>query len=255
MSASHKSGSRRTGLSLVPRGGAGAAVKSGNSFLLWALPTSFQDVDLSQPRFPRKRKRNTSWVSLCPAGLCSLRGTAGTPVRPSSGPSRRQGTGPILSDFSGSRAQCHLVPELWEASPGFTPVQLKVVSHELRGSGNPGSGRWRVRPEGAAQSTYMHRDPPDGCQEFPMRGAGGKFGQLGLANEEPREGSAPSPRPRPPLFPQLECSLSAVCVEIRSERAPREGCPRAPAAAVSSSLREQSRGGSGRRGASPAPPA
>lgn len=31
-----------------------------------------------------------------------------------------------------------------------------------------------------------------------MRGDGGKFGQLGLANREPREGSAPSPRPRLP---------------------------------------------------------
>lgn len=196
-----------------------------------------------------------SRISPRPAGVCSLRGTSGRPVCPSSGPSRPLGTGPILGDSSGSQAQCHLVPELWEASPGSTPVQLKVVSHELRGSGNPGSGRWRARREGAAQSTYMHRDPPDGCQEFPMRGAGGKFGQLGLANREPREGSAPSSRLRPPLLPQRECSLSAVCVEIRSERAPREGSPRAPAAAVSSNLLEQSRGGSGRRGASPAPPA
>lgn len=88
-------------------------------------------------------------------------------------------------------------PEYPEAYPDFGPVQLKLVSHEPRGSGNPGNGRGRVRREGAAQSTYMRRGRADGCQEFPMRGEGGKFGQLRLANGEPREGSAPSPRPRP----------------------------------------------------------
>lgn len=41
--------------------------------------------------------------------------------------------------------------------PGSGPVQLKLVSHEPRGSGNPGSGRGRARQEGAAQSTYMRR--------------------------------------------------------------------------------------------------
>lgn len=44
-----------------------------------------------------------------------------------------------------------------------------------------------------------------------MRGDGGKFGQLGLANGEPREGSAPSPRPRPPLLPQRQCVRLAQC--------------------------------------------
>lgn len=44
-----------------------------------------------------------------------------------------------------------------------------------------------------------------------MRGDGGKFGQLGLANGEPREGSAPSPRPRPPWLPQRECVRLAQC--------------------------------------------
>lgn len=92
---------------------------------------------------------------------------------------------------------------LGEASPGFGPVRLKLVSHERRRSGNPGSGRGRARREGARPATYMRRGPADGCQEFPMKGDGGKFGQLGLANGEPREGSAPFPRPRPPRLPQL----------------------------------------------------
>lgn len=56
MSTSHKPGSRRTGISLVPRSGAGAVVESGNSFLLWALSTPFQGAELSQPRFPRDRE-------------------------------------------------------------------------------------------------------------------------------------------------------------------------------------------------------
>lgn len=166
------------------------------------------------PGSPGKRKRNAPRVSpaLCRGSQLAGGGTAGTPVRPSSGPSRRQGTRPTLGDSRDCRTRCRLVPELWEASPGSTRVQLKVVSHELRGSGNPGSGRRRARPEwggGGPKSTYMHRDPPDGCQEFPMRGAGGKFGQLGLANGEPREGSAPSPRPRPPRLLRRECSPSA----------------------------------------------
>lgn len=44
------------GIGLVPRGGAGAVVESGNSFLLWALPTPFQGAELSQSRFPRDRE-------------------------------------------------------------------------------------------------------------------------------------------------------------------------------------------------------
>jgi hypothetical protein len=181
------------------------------------------------------------------------------PASPSSGPSRRQRTGPIPSGSRRSGARCRPVPELWEASPSFGPVELKLVSHERRGSGNPGSGRRRARREGAAQSTYMHRGPPDGCQEFPMRGDGGKFGQLGLANGEPREGSAPFPRPRPPRLPQRECCVRLVqCAwRLGPSARPEAGSPRAPATAVaaSSSLREQRRGGTRRRGASPAPPA
>lgn len=129
------------------------------------------------------------------------------------------------------------------------------MSHEPRGSGNPGSGRGRARWEGAAQSTYMRRGPADGCQEFPMRGDGGKFGQLGLANGEPREGSAPSPRPRRLAPAALVCPPRSVCVEIRSERPPRGR------QFASSSRRRRQQPPSqaaprrtGRRGTSPAPP-
>lgn len=143
------------------------------------------------------------------------------PARRSSGPSRGRGACPIPGGSWGFGARCHSVPELEEASPGFGPVQLKLLSHEPRGSGNPGSGRGRALWEGAAQSTYMRRGPADGCQEFPMRGDGGKFGQLGLANGEPREGSAPSLRPRRLAPAARVCPPRSVCVEIRSERPPR----------------------------------
>lgn len=131
---------------------------------------------------------------LAPRGLERM-GGAVRPARPSSPPSRGREAYPVPGGDWGSGARCRSVPGLGEASPGFGPFQLKLVSHERRGSGNPGSGRGRARREGAAQSTYMRRGPADGCQEFPMKGDGGKFGQLGLANGEPREGSAPSPAP------------------------------------------------------------
>lgn len=73
----------------------------------------------------------------------------------------------------------------------------------------------------AGKSTYMLRGPADGCQEFPMRGDGGKFGQLGLANGEPREGSLPlTPAPACLAPAALVCLPCSVCVEIRSERPP-----------------------------------
>lgn len=149
------------------------------------------------------------------AWIWSALGRSIKPARRSSGPC------PIPAGSWGFGARCHSVPELGAASPGFGPVQLKLVSHEPRGSGNPGSGRGRARWEGAAQSTYMRRGRADGCQEFPMRGDGGKFGQLGLANGEPREGSAPSPRPRRLAPAARACPPRSVCVEIRSERPPR----------------------------------
>ena len=183
-------------------------------------------------------------------------GGAVRPARRSSPPSRGRGACPVPGGDWGSGARCRSVPQLGEASPGFGPVRLKPVSHERRGSGNPGSGRGRARREGAAQSTYMRRGPADGCQEFPMKGDGGKFGQLGLANGEPREGSAPSPRPRPPLLPQRECVRLAHCAwRLGPRQAVRELQQLAAATAASSSYREQRRGGTGRRGASPAPPA
>lgn len=162
---------------LVWSQGAGRAVWWNQEIPFYCRPSPpFQGTYLSRPRFPEKEKTKYEILGfpLAGPGFGARPGTAGTPVLPSSRPSRPQGTGPILGDSRGSGAQCCLVPELREVSPNSTPVQLKVVSHEPRGSGNPASGRWRVRPEGAAQSTYMHRDPPDGCQEFPMKDAGGE---------------------------------------------------------------------------------
>lgn len=87
-----------------------------------------------------------------------------------------------------------------------------------------------------------------------MKGDGGKFGQLGLANGEPREGSAPSPRPRPPRLPQRECVRLAHCAwRLGPRQAVRELQQPAAATAASRSHREQRRGGTGRKGASPAP--
>lgn len=69
-----------------------------------------------------------------------------------------------------------------------------------------------------------------------MRGEGGKFGQLGLANGEPPEGQSPCPSPPPASEPAaLVCPPRSVCVEIRSERRREVGSPRAPAAAAAAS--------------------
>lgn len=152
---------------------------------------------------------------------------------PEFGPYCERGVYPIPGGSWDSGARSRSVPVLKEASPSFGPVQLKLVSHEPRGSGNPGCGRGRARREGAAQSTYMSHGPADGCQEFPMRGDGGKFGQLGLANGEPREGFAPSPSPPPASLRQRECVRPAQCAWRLGPSAPTEpGSPRAPAAAA-----------------------
>lgn len=114
--------------------------------------------------------------------------------------------------------------------PASVPFSLSWCHMSGGGVGTRGVG-------GGAQSTYMRRGPADGCQEFPMKGDGGKFGQLGLANGEPREGSAPSPRPRPPRLPQRECVRLAHCAwRLGSRQAVRElQPPPPPAAAIASS--------------------
>ena len=199
------------------RAGRGGRIRKfpGNSFPFRHFPPPF--LGCRPLRTLGKRKWNAFRVSkrlsssFWHSGVWRARGSAGR--RRAGVRGLRVGGERVQSPGGswGSRARARSVPELGEASRSFGPVQLKLVSHEPRGSGNPGSGRGRARPEGAAQSTYMRRGPADGCQEFPMRGDGGKFGQLGLANGEPREGSAPSPRPRPPLLPQLQCVRLAQC--------------------------------------------
>lgn len=70
-----------------------------------------------------------------------------------------------------------------------------------------------------------------------MRGDGGKFGQLGLANGEPREGSA-LPRLRPRRRPQRECVGRAQCARRSGPSAPGAAArelPPSPAAASASS--------------------
>lgn len=183
-------------------------------------------------------------------GIWSARGSAITVA----------GNGSNPGGSWGSQAPCHSVPQLREASPGFGPFQLKLASHEPRGNGHRGSGRGCARWEGAAQSTYMRRSLADGCQEFPMRGDGGKFGQLGLANGEPREGSAPSPRPRPPRLPQRKCVRLAQCAwRLGPSARPEAGSPRAqpplspPVAAFASSAAAEPGAGERARPRQPSP--
>ncbi|CAI9177154.1 unnamed protein product [Rangifer tarandus platyrhynchus] len=105
----------------------------------------------------------------------------------------------------------------------------------------------------------MRRGLADGCQEFPMRGGGGKFGQLGLANGEPPEGSAPAPRPRPPLRPQRECVRLAQCawrlgLSAGARQAVRElQPPPPPAAAFASSAAAEPGAGELARPRQPSP--
>lgn len=135
-------------------------------------------------------------------GVAARVGNARTPASPRRPPPHGQGTGAALLRLQGGgeggNSRAHAAarsPSSEEVSPGYGRVQLKPVSHEPPGSGNRGVGGGVHSGRGPPRSTYMRRGPADGCQEFPMRGDGGKFGQLGLANEEPREGSAPTPAP------------------------------------------------------------
>lgn len=69
-------------------------------------------------------------------------------------------------------------------------------------------------------------------------------------------GLCPFPPPPPASFPQRECVRPAQCAwRLGLSARPEAGSPQALAAAASSILREQRRGGTGRRGASPAPQA
>ena len=92
-----------------------------------------------------------------------------------------------------------------------------------------------------------------------MRGEGGKFGQLGLANGEPPEGSAPAPRPRPPLRPQRECVRLAQCawrlgLSAGARQAVRElQPPPPPAAAFASSAAAEPGAGKLARPRQPSP--
>lgn len=146
-------------------------MESENSFLLWAFPSISRVSTCPDPE-KEKTKYASGFPALCRGSqLAWDRRNTGAPGFWAFPPAGNEANPRRLPGLPNTRRS---VPELWEASPGSARVQLKVVSHEQRASGNPGSGRWRARPEGAAQSTYMHRDPPDGCQEFPMRGAGGE---------------------------------------------------------------------------------
>lgn len=89
-----------------------------------------------------------------------------------------------------------------------------------------------------------------------MKGDGGKFGQLGLANGEPREGSAPSPRPRPPRLPQRECVRLAHCAwRLGPRQAVRElqPPPPPPAAVIASSAAAEPGAGERARPRQPSP--
>lgn len=180
-------------------GGGGVKKFPGNSFPFPHSPPLSLGADLSEPW-----ERENEMLFGFPCGpspapatwVWSARGSAVTRARPSWG-LMRAGTAsnpPRLRGLPSAAARSRSP----RRRPGSGPVRLKLISHEPQESGSPGCGRGRARREGAAQSTYMLGGPADGCQEFPMRGDGGKFGQLGLANREPGEGSAPSPRPRPP---------------------------------------------------------
>lgn len=121
-----------------------AAAESGNSFPLLALPAPFPGVPTGYRE--RENEMLSGFPSPGPAsGLrpARERRAAGAPESGASPPVRRPNPG-------GSRLPNAplLDRTALEGVPGFGPVPRKLVSHEPRGSGHPGSGRGRARRAG-----------------------------------------------------------------------------------------------------------